>query len=197
MAQDFSAEDNYIVSEVLAGNKELFRMLVHRYQKMIYGMGMSFFHAAEDAEDFTQDVFLKAFRYLGSFQNRSRFSTWLYKISYNTAVTKFGAGKNYISLSELGFDNSGGKPAEELLPSAYRTPEEELVRNVVKSVITKELDALPAKYRFCIDLYFFYDRSYKEIEHITGFTENTVKSHIFRAKKLLKARLLSADISVG
>ncbi|MDR3247646.1 MAG: sigma-70 family RNA polymerase sigma factor [Treponema sp.] len=79
-------EDRYIVSRVVAGEKELFRYLVTRHQKVVYGMGWSFFRNSEDASDFVQEVFLKVYRSLSHFEGRSRFSTWLYKIAYNTAI---------------------------------------------------------------------------------------------------------------
>jgi RNA polymerase sigma-70 factor (ECF subfamily) len=79
-------EDRTIAAQIVSGQKELFRLLIKKYERPVYGMGMSFFHNLEDASDFTQDVLLKTFRNLSRFEGRSRFSTWLYKIAYNTAI---------------------------------------------------------------------------------------------------------------
>jgi RNA polymerase sigma-70 factor (ECF subfamily) len=171
-----------IVARVAAGQKELFRLLVRRHEQAVYGMGMSFFRNAEDAADFVQDVFLKAYRSLARFEGRARFSTWLYKIAYNTAVNGITRKKDYRSLAE-----GEGEPA-----NTEETPERELLRKSAKEAVLAALEGLPERYRVCVDLFFFYERTYQEIELITGYPVNTIKSHVFRAKKMLRDRL--ADI---
>jgi RNA polymerase sigma-70 factor (ECF subfamily) len=175
--------DHIIVAEVVSGRKELFRLLVNRHEKIIYGMGLSFFHNAEDAGDFTQEVFLKVFRNLSHFEGRSRFSTWLYKIAYNTAVNSVNRRKEYHSLVEEDYAHDGD------------TPERKMLRATIREAVGEAVQELPERYRICVDLFFFYDRSYQEIEAITGYPVNTIKSHVFRAKKLLKEKL--ADFVEG
>ncbi|MCL2127728.1 MAG: sigma-70 family RNA polymerase sigma factor [Treponema sp.] len=176
--EDGDVGDRLIVSQVVAGQKELFRLLVRRYEPLVYGMGLGFFRNAEDSGDFAQEVFLKAYRNLSRFEGRSRFSTWLYKIAYNTAVNGVNRRKEYQSLAEGDIEAAGGD-----------TPERSLLRNAARETVLLSLEGLPERYRICIDLFFFYDRSYQEIEAITGFPVNTVKSHVFRAKKLLREKL--------
>ena len=180
MVDESRLDDLLIAGQVLTGQKDLFRLLVRRYERAVYGMGLSFFRNPEDASDFTQEVFLKAYRSLSLFEGRSRFSTWLYKIAYNTAVNEASRRKDYRSLAD--------KEAEALVSSGD-TPERALLRNAAREMIRKALEELPERYRICVDLAFFYDRSYQEIEIITGFPVNTVKSHVFRAKKLLREKL--------
>jgi RNA polymerase sigma-70 factor (ECF subfamily) len=69
------------------------------------------------------------------------------------------------------------------------TPERSLLRSVIKEAVTDAVRDLPDRYRACVDLFFFYDRSYQEIEAITGFPVNTIKSHVHRAKKMLREKL--------
>jgi RNA polymerase sigma-70 factor (ECF subfamily) len=170
-------DDRMIVGRILAGEGELFRFLVNRHQKPVYAMGLSFFRNPEDAADFVQDVFLKAFRNLSSFEGRSRFSTWLYKIAYNTAVNGISRRKEYRTLVE-----------EDQIQDA-ETPERRALRSVIRKAVNGAVQELPERYRVCVDLFFFYDRSYREIELITGYPVNTIKSHVFRAKKLLQEEL--------
>ena len=170
-------EDHVIAAQVVSGQKDLFRLLVNRHERAVYGMGMSFFRNAEDASDFTQEVFLKTFRNLSQFEGRSRFSTWLYKIAYNTAVNSITRKKDYQSL------------AENEITFNYDTPERELLRGFARDAVSEAVTELPARFRICVDLFFFYDRSYQEIETITGYPVNTVKSHVFRAKKVLREKL--------
>jgi RNA polymerase sigma-70 factor (ECF subfamily) len=173
-------DDQLIVGQVISGQKDLFRLLVRRYERAVYGMGMSFFRNTEDASDFTQEVFLKVYRSLSRFEGRSRFSTWLYKIAYNTAINGVNRRKEYQSLAD--------EDADKLVTDGD-TPERVLLRNAAQEAIQAALKELPERFRVCVDLFFFYDRSYQEIEVITGFPVNTIKSHVFRAKKLLREKL--------
>jgi RNA polymerase sigma-70 factor (ECF subfamily) len=169
-------DEMLLIGQITSGQKELFRILVHRYQQTVHSIGLSFFRNLEDAADFTQDVFLKAYRNLASFQGKSRFSTWLYRIAYNTAVNGVTRRKEYRSLAE-----------DE--PGTENTPEEQVLRVAARDAVREAVRELPEKYRMCVDLFFFYDRSVREIGMITGFPENTIKSHVFRAKKLLREKL--------
>ena len=171
------ADDSLIIARILSGQKEAFRVLVQRHERAVYGMGLSFFRNAEDAADFTQEVFFKAFRNLARFEGRSRFSTWLYTIAYNTAVNGVNRRREYRSL------------AEENPVVDEDTPERKALRHVVRDAVRDAVRELPDRYRTCVDLFFFYDQSYQEIEAITGFPVNTIKSHVFRAKKLLRDKL--------
>jgi RNA polymerase sigma-70 factor (ECF subfamily) len=184
MSHEGDYSDELIVSQIVSGQKDLFRLLVRRYERPVYGMGLSFFRNAEDAGDFVQELFFKVYRSLSHFEGRSRFSTWLYKIAYNTALNGVNRRKEYRSLAEE-------EPAATPLPVAieHDTPERQLIRKAAREAVLDSLQDLPERYRICIDLFYFYDRSYHEIEAITGFPVNTIKSHVFRAKKLLKEQL--------
>jgi RNA polymerase sigma-70 factor (ECF subfamily) len=184
------ADDQLIVSQVVAGQKDLFRLLVRRHERAVYGMGLSFFRNAEDASDFTQEVFLKVYRSLSRFEGRSRFSTWLYKIAYNTAVNTVTRKKEYRSLAEDEAQAGGqvNSPAGGLI-NDNDTPERILLRKAAREAVLEALQYLPERYRVCVDMFFFYERSYQEIEAITSIPVNTIKSHVFRAKKLLREKL--------
>ncbi|MDR0553256.1 MAG: sigma-70 family RNA polymerase sigma factor [Treponema sp.] len=177
MSGESGLDDKQIVAHVIAGQREWFKVLVERYERAVYSMGISFLRNAEDAADFAQEVFLKVFRNLSRFEGRSRFSTWLYKIAYNTAVNKVSRKKEYRSLAEDEYIAAGD------------TPERGLLRAAARTAVLEAVTGLPERYRVCVDLFFFYDRSYQEIGAITGFPVNTIKSHVFRAKKLLREKL--------
>jgi RNA polymerase sigma-70 factor (ECF subfamily) len=167
-------DDLLIIGEILSGNAGVFRLLVLRYEKAVFNMGISFFHNREDASDFSQEVFFKVFRNLAQFRGGSRFSTWLYRVAYNTGINGIKRRKEYRSLAE-----------EEAVPD-FDTPEKRAILMSAKEAVKQAVTGLPERYRICIDLFFFYDRSYQEIEAITGYPVNTIKSHVFRAKKLLQ-----------
>ena len=173
-------DDNAVVDCIQGGQHELFSLLIERHQKHVHALGMSFLRNVDDSEDFSQEVFVKAFQNLDQFEGRSKFSTWLYRLAYNTAINNINRRKEYISLAET-----------EEIEGFMLTPEEENIREAVRQSVRQAVEQLPEKYRLCIDLFFFYDCSYEEIEAITGNPVNTIKSHVFRAKKLLRKKLES------
>lgn len=171
-------DDETLIQRILTGEKTLYRILVERYKKQVNALGISFLRNEIESEDFSQDVFVKAFKNLERFEMRSRFSTWLYRIAYNTAINNVQRRTEFVSLAE-----------NETLVAADRTPEDESIRAAVRKAVRLAIDGLPEKYRICIDLFFFYDCSYDEISSITGDPVNTIKSHVFRAKKILREKL--------
>ncbi|MDR3325428.1 MAG: sigma-70 family RNA polymerase sigma factor [Spirochaetaceae bacterium] len=175
---DCELDDKLIVARVVSGERALYRFLVERHQRQVNALGLSFLRNRDDAADFSQEVFFKAFHCLGQFEGAARFSTWLYRIAYNTALNKVNRRKEYLSLA----DNYEAE-------SLGLSPEEESVKEAVRQAVRQAVAELPERYRICIDLFFFYDRSYEEIEAITGDPVGTIKSHVFRAKKILREKL--------
>ncbi len=175
--------DSKLVREVLSGNTSAFAELMSLYKKRIEALGMSFFKNPADTEDFAQDVFLKAYTKLDSFRGESLFSTWLTRMAYNTAINAVNRRPEYVSIAN-----------ESLLPDNGLTPEEKELRLLTMEAVRESLKELPDKYKIVLDLYFFYDNSYTEISEITSLAENTVKSHIFRAKKLLREKIVAKGL---
>ena len=173
-----AVQDRLLCKAVLAGNTEAFSLIAAKYQKRVYSLGMSFFKNHDDSEDFVQDIMLKTFSALPKFRGESSFSTWLMRIAYNSAINSVKRKREFVSA----FDDFEIKTND-------LTPEERQIQNCVKNAIRRAVSGLPEKYRICIDLYFFYDMPYADIESITGIPVNTIKSHIFRSKKILKTEL--------
>lgn len=176
--QASSSEDLILAREILAGNQASFATLAKKYRKRIFSLGYGFFRNADDAEDFVQDVLVKVYVSLSTFRGESQFSTWLMRIAYNTAINSIKRRKEYTSLAE---DFDIIDPSE--------NPEEKHMRECSRDAIRDALKELPERYRVCVDMFFFYDMPYAEICDVTGLPVNTIKSHVFRAKKLLKERL--------
>lgn len=172
--------DTFLIRSTLSGNKDSFAKLMSCYRRRVFALGMSFFRNEADSDDFVQDVFIKTYTHLSSFKFNSLFSTWLMRIAYNTALNSVKRRKEYLPLADEG-----------ILVSAEDTPEERQIRLATKDAIREAMNELPEKYAVCLDMYFSYDIPYQEISEITGFPVNTIKSHIFRAKKLLREKLRS------
>lgn len=169
--------DEDVIDLVLEGDREAFSILLMRHRSRVRRLGMSFFHHQEDADDFTQDVFVKAYTALGSFQGKSSFSTWLLRIAYNTAINAVQRRKDNLPIG----------PDDELYGEGGTDESHE--RNEVIRAVREAMASLPPRQAICIELYFYYNLKYSEISEITGFPVNTIKSHVFRAKKLLRERL--------
>ena len=170
--------DYEVCKAVLNGNTQAFAVLVAQYQKRVYMLGLSFFDNTDDCEDFVQDVMLKAYSALGTFRAEAPFAAWLMRIAYNTAINSAKKRRSYTSLAD-------GAEIE------YRgdNPEEKHLNDCIILSVREAVNSLPDSYRICIDLYFFYDMSYTDIAAVTELPLNTIKSHIFRAKKILREYL--------
>jgi len=170
--------DNSLIKSTLSGDHKAFARLTDYYKRTVYKLGMSFFKNEADTDDFVQEVFIKVYLHLKSFNGDSLFSTWLVKIAYNTAINSKTRRKEYLPIAD-----------ETVLEDADYTPEEKQIRLATQEAVREAVKELPENNSICLELYFFYDMSYEEISVITEFPLNTIKSHIFRAKKILREKL--------
>jgi RNA polymerase sigma-70 factor (ECF subfamily) len=169
--------DEEVIGQVLDGDTESFALLVRRHRGRVQRLGRSFFRDEEEVEDFTQDVFVKAYTALASFKGRSLFSTWLLRIAYNTAVN---AKKRLRERAPLD---------PETVVSGAPGTEESHLREETARAVREAMAELQPRQALCVELYFYYDLKYTEISEITGYPVNTIKSHVFRAKRILRERL--------
>lgn len=177
LAREGEAPDDELVTRVLDGDREAFSALVRRYQARILRLGWGFFRDRDAAEDFAQDVFLKAYGGLAGFRRASSFSTWLTRIAYNAGINakrRFGR-----------YETMDSEPADMRLLS----PEDACILSESVDELKAAMAKLPEKYALCLDLYFREGMKYEEIGDVTGFPVNTIKSHVFRAKRDLRVAL--------
>lgn len=170
--------DRFLIKEVLVGNSVAFSTLMNLYQNRVEAVGMRFFHNRTDTEDFVQEVFFKVFKNLSSYKGESKFSTWLTRIAFTTAVDSKNSRNKIEPLSD-----------ENNLYSNFDTPEEEQLKLATKDAVKQAISELPEKYGRCLEMYFFLGMNYEDISETTGIPVNTIKSHIFRAKKTLFEKL--------
>jgi RNA polymerase sigma-70 factor, ECF subfamily len=168
--------DERIVRQILSGDIESFRVIVKRYQSYIFSIGMRFFKNSDDSNDFVQDVFIKAYNELKSFKGIAPFRSWLVRIAYNYGINKIKAGKIDDMIYK---EPASGQP----------TPEQSHIKDETIGFLRKAIDLLPEQYRICVDLYFFMGLKYNEIESITEYPVNTIKSNVLRAKQILRDKL--------
>ncbi len=171
--------DNLLVRRILDGQIDAYREIVARNQARVFYIGLKFFHNRHDAEDYAQEVFLKAFEKLQSFKGEVPFSSWLNKIAYNMAVNHYHKRRRAhveVALPVEPRDTSLG-------------PEVRVLRNELQERVRKVLKKIPDIYKPVIKLHFFEGLSYPEISRILSIPVNTIKSYVFRTKQLLRSRL--------
>ncbi|MCR4627542.1 MAG: sigma-70 family RNA polymerase sigma factor [Treponema sp.] len=176
--------DCRLIKETLKGDSRAFAMLMSLYKKRVEMLGMSFFKNHSDTEDFVQEVFLRAYTKLSTYKGNSLFSTWITRVAYNIAINSVNRRKDYVALTE---ENSP--------PDSDLTPEEKQIQKATFEAVHAAIEELPERFAICLDLYFFYDIPYQEISEITEIPVNTIKSHIFRAKQLLRDKLTKMHFS--
>ena len=172
-------KDKTLVRRSLRNNSEAFAELVSMNKKRVEAVGRKFFNDITDIEDFVQDVFIKAYKNLSSFKGKSLFSTWITRIAFTTALNLKKSFKITDSFEEQ----------EEVLPSYYDTPENEQIKSLTRAAINEAVQNLPENYAVCIKMFFYLDMNQEDISEMTGIPLNTVKSNIFRAKKILGQKL--------
>jgi RNA polymerase sigma-70 factor, ECF subfamily len=169
--------DNLIIRKVLEGDVDSFQEIVSRYERIVRSIGVRFFHNHQDAHDFCQEVFIKVFCSLGKYRGWAPFRFWLTRVAYNHGINRIKARKDEVNITE----NVSGKPAG--APDAIHFVSE------MKAQLVCAIEQLPEKYKVCLDFYFFLGMSYLQISSVTGFPVNTIKSYVFRAKRILRTLL--------
>jgi len=174
--------DQYYIHQIISGNTGAFAVLVDRYKMLVFTLASKMINNREEAEEVAQDTFIKAFNSLGRFKGDSKFSTWLYKIAYNTSLDRLKKNKK----------EEGVVPIDEFTASFVKTTEnafEALVEQERKQLIQDCLQQLPGEESFLLTLYYFEDQNLDEIAKIMDITANHVKVKLFRSRKKLAAIL--------
>jgi len=181
--------DQQLVERVQRGDKHAFDLLVSKYQRRLGRLISRFVRDPAEAEDVTQDAFLKAYRALPGFRGESAFYTWLYRIGINTA-------KNHLLANKRRPPTSTPMDAEEMesfdeasLLHEVSTPENELMSKQVVSVVQASLQQLPEDLRSALTLREIEGLSYEEIASVMNCPIGTVRSRIFRAREAVAENL--------
>lgn len=179
-------DDPEIIQSILKGNKENFRILVEKYQQIVFHIAIGFVHDKEEAEDLTQEVFIRAWQSLDKFRGDSAFSTWLHRVAVNACLNNARKKRGMPVLDRISsFFNPEAEIETDVL---FRTenPEEIIISKEHSKWLQKALASLPEKQRIAIILSKYDDLPQKEIASIMQLTEGAVEALIQRAKKNLR-----------
>lgn len=188
--------DAGLIEECRRGDARAFDTLVNRYKDRIYNAAYRFLGNHEDAGDVCQEVFVRAYRAIETFEGRAKVSTWLYSIALNLCRNRVRDSKRKgrdkgVSL-ELLHERAPGRA--DAIGATETAPDDAAVHRELEAALTACLDALPEHYRMAFVLRTHEDLPYEEIAQVMGCPSGTVKSRLNQARRLLRDCLTERDV---
>lgn len=169
-------EETQYIARILNGDTEAFSVFLDRYSRPLYVLIVQIVGCPEDAEELVQDVFLKAFRCLDSYKGECRFSTWLYRIAYNAAVSATRKKKQeFLYIEEGTINNVPDEKADEIL---CPNDDEERTAKLMQAI-----DLLNVEEKALITLFYFEEKSIEEIGEVLKLSSGNVKVKLHRTRK--------------
>lgn len=193
-AEENSQDDAELVDQFRAGDMRAFDMLLAKYENQIFNFSYRMLGDYQNARETTQDIFIRAFRYLGNYRGEGKFSTWLYTIASSTcknALAYYNIREKYTQRPHSNPEQDQAVDPIQLVPDYSRSPEPAAMRSATSEVLRHALDQIPESFRRVIVLRDVNDFSYEEIARVTGCSLGTVKSRIARGRLLLREKLVS------
>jgi len=175
-------DDHELVTRLRARDQRAFAELIDRYKARIFHTTLRILGNREDAEEAAQDTFVRAFRGLENFREDATFSTWIYRICVNTCLNLLESRKRFKA------QDIAKTPLEEL--PFIESPENSFEEEDLQTRVFSAAEKLPDKYRTVLVLYHIQHLAYQEIAEIMQMPMGSVKTHLFRARAMLRERVL-------
>lgn len=172
-----SEEEYLLIDRILAGDRNLYTTLVDKYKSYAYTLAMKVLENRPDAEEAAQDAFIKAFHYLKGFNKQAKFSTWLYRIVFNTAIS-------YKRKRKPAFQSIENSIVEYSERADQKTEQDDK-----QIFLMKAMDKLNEADRLAIQLFYIKEFSMEEVAAMMGQNVNTIKVRIHRARLRLADEL--------
>lgn len=170
-------EENVLIDRILAGERECYSALVDQYKSYAYTIAFKIVNNRSDAEEAAQDAFVKAFRYLKTFNREAKFSTWLYRIVFNTAISY--KRKNRQQFQSI----------EHSIVEHPQKADTELEKEDKQIFVARAMEKLNEMDRLAIHLYYIKEFSLEEVAEVMGQNLNTLKVRVHRARLRLADEL--------
>lgn len=183
-AADQEQDDTALVIASKGGDQDAFAQLVQRHQRRVFNLVFRMLQHYEEANEVTQETFLAAWQGLSSFRGDARFSTWLYRIAYNCCLKQIEQRKRD---KELQLAAQAGYLLDQVSKEEHTYAQLEAYD--CQKLVHEHLSLLPAKYRIVLVLRHLQEMTYEEMAEILTMPIGTIKTHLFRARNLLKERL--------
>ncbi len=171
-------DDQLIIAKIRAGEIQMYAVLVKRYERLVFSLALRMMKNREDAEEISQDVFVKAYQAIDGFKGDAKFSSWLYRITYNRSLDMLARKKKQPAFENTeAIANTNLDEVENALDQMERKAQQELVQLAINQ--------LEAEEAFIVTVYYYKEHSIAEIAEMTGFTESNVKIKLYRSRKKL------------
>jgi len=182
--------DDVLVRRVQAGNTEAFEELVRRYERKVYNITYRLMGNEQDASEALQDAFMRAYRFIGKFQFKSSFFTWLYRIATNVSLSKLRKREKVETVSiDQPVNEAGDLPFE--IPDLKYGPEKLMKQRELRAAIQKAVEELPEDYRSVVVLRDLEGLSNEEVSKVLKLSVAAVKSRLHRGRLVLREKLAS------
>ena len=185
-----TTNDQVYIEAILKGDTNAFTVLVDRYKDLVYTLALRMMKHTEEAEEAAQDTFIKAYKSLNKFKGDSKFSTWIYRVAYNTCLDRLKKNKRQQYTVEINeYTEHQVKTLDNALDQIEAKEKEQTIQDC--------LALLPSEDSFLLTLYYFEELSLEEIGKIVSLKPNNVKVKLFRSRKKLATilkRKLDNDI---
>lgn len=191
-----AAEEQSLIARCQAGDQQAYATLVERYQRFAYNVAYNLVQDEEEAADLTQEAFMRAWQALPNYRAEARFSTWLYRIVHNLGLNRLEVLQRRRRMEQQEANTAEGEEENGFSMERIAGPESDQPAQIVeqaerRNFIWEQVRSLPPQYRDIIGLYYGQQLSYEEIAAMTGQPLGTVKTHLHRAKTMLRDRLVS------
>ncbi|MFN7115785.1 MAG: RNA polymerase sigma factor [Saprospiraceae bacterium] len=183
-------DDIRLIEATLKGSRPAFQQLVERYQHFVFTIAFRILRSREEAEEAAQDVFVKVYKTLNSYEKKSKFSTWLYTVTYRTAIDI--ARKKQLLTDSIDDDANFLQ-----MEAAEDSPLKEVQHVDLQVQLQVAINQLRPDDAALITLFYLNEKTVKEISEITGLTETNIKTKLHRTRELLREHLsehLKAEI---
>ena len=179
-----TTNDQILINQIVEGDTNSFTILVDRYKDLVFTLALRMLKNREEAEEVAQDTFIKTYKSLEKFKGDAKFSTWIYRVAYNSCLDRIKKNKKHLNNVEI---------------NEFTEHQVVTIDNALDNMETKErkeamqrcINTLPSEESFLLTLYYFDDLSLDEISKIVGITANSIKVKLFRSRKKLATILKS------
>ncbi len=175
-------QETTIINQIIGGDTQAFAVLVDRYKDLVFTLAIRMLKNREEAEEVSQDTFVKVFKALPRFKGDSKLSTWVYKVAYNSCLDRIKKNKNrYNEVGIDSFTENQIKTVDNALDALEEKEQQQTIQHCLQQLASKD--------SFLLTLFYFEELSLEEISQIVNKEANTVKVNIHRARKRLASIL--------
>lgn len=170
--------DNKLIAAINNGDTKAYRQLVDRYKDLVFTLALRMLKHREEAEEVAQDAFIKVYKSLAKFKGDSKFSTWIYKVTYNTCLDRIKKNKkHYNDVTIDAYTENKLETVDNALEGLIKTEKTQLIKHCINK--------LPNESAYLLTLFYFEELSLEEISEIVDISANTIKVKLYRARKKL------------